>query len=106
MSLKFAKGTIKDKSGNLSDATTITIGKNEPGGSDTDKTVVDIVDPVWTLGDVDTNDGTIKLRVKDKFLIKDRSKFELTTDKTQYMQRCSFYRNRETNIRPSRDKSK
>ncbi|CDD36981.1 pF03382 family protein [Clostridium sp. CAG:356] len=81
MSLKFAKGTIKDKSGNLSDATTITIGKNEPGGSDTDKTVVDIVDPVWTLGDVDTNDGTIKLRVKDKFLIKDRSKFELTTDK-------------------------
>ena len=29
MSLKFAKGTIKDKSGNLSDATTITIGKNE-----------------------------------------------------------------------------
>ena len=81
MSLKFAKGTIKDKSGNLSDATTITIGKNEPGGSDTDKTVVDIVDPVWTLGDVDANDGTIKLRVKDKFLIKDRSKFELTTDK-------------------------
>ena len=81
MSLKFAKGTIKDKSGNLSDATTITIGKNEPGGSDTDKTVVDIVDPVWTLGDVDTNDGTIKLRVKDKFLIKDSSKFELTTDK-------------------------
>ena len=81
MSLKFAKGTIKDKSENLSDATTITIGKNEPGGSDTDKTVVDIVDPVWTLGDVDTNDGTIKLRVKDKFLIKDRSKFELTTDK-------------------------
>ena len=81
MSLKFAKGTIKDKSGNLSDATTITIGKNEPGGSDTDKTVVDIVDPVWTLGDVDTNDGTIKLKVKDKFLIKDRSKFELTTDK-------------------------
>ena len=81
MSLKFAKGTIKDKSGNLSDATTITIGKNEPEGSDTDKTVVDIVDPVWTLGDVDANDGTIKLRVKDKFLIKDRSKFELTTDK-------------------------
>ena len=81
MSLKFAKGTIKDKSGNLSDATTITIGKNEPGGSDTDKTVVDIVDPVWTLGDVDTNDGTIKLRVKDKFLIKDKSKFELTTGK-------------------------
>ena len=81
MSLKFAKGTIKDKSGNLSDATTITIGKNEPGGSDADKTVVDIVDPVWTLGDVDTNDGTIKLRVKDKFLIKDKSKFELTTDK-------------------------
>ncbi len=81
MSLKFAKGTIKDKSGNLSDATTITIGKNEPGGSDTDKTVVDIVDPVWTLGDVDTNDGIIKLRVKDKFLIKDRSKFELITDK-------------------------
>ena len=81
MSLKFAKGTIKDKSENLSDATTITIGKNEPGGSDTDKTVVDIVDPVWTLGDVNTNDGTIKLRVKDKFLIKDRSKFELTTDK-------------------------
>ena len=81
MSLKFAKGTIKDKSGNLSDATTITIGKNEPGGSVTDKTVVDIVDPVWTLGDVDANDGTIKLRVKDKFLIKDRSKFELTTDK-------------------------
>ena len=81
MSLKFAKGTIKDKSGNLSDATTITIGKNEPGGSDTDKTVVDIVDPVWSLGNIDVNSGAIKLRVKDKFLIKDKSKFELTTDK-------------------------
>ncbi len=81
LTLGFPEGTITDTSGHKSPATTITIGKNEPGGSDTDKTVVDIVDPVWTLGDVDTNDGTIKLRVKDKFLIKDRSKFELTTDK-------------------------
>ena len=81
MSLTFPEGTAVDNSGNKSPATTVSIGKNYPGGSDSNKKIVDVVDPVWTLGDVDTNDGTIKLRVKDKFLIKDRSKFELTTDK-------------------------
>ena len=81
MSLTFPEGTAVDNSGNKSPATTVSIGKNYPGGSDSNKKIVDVVNPVWTLGDVDTNDGTIKLRVKDKFLIKDRSKFELTTDK-------------------------
>ena len=80
MTLAFAPGTIYDKSGNQSSDTSITIGRNEPGGSDNDKEIVDVVDPVWTLADTDMNGGIVKIRVKDKFLIKDKSKFNLTID--------------------------
>ena len=80
MTLLFKAGAISDKSGNTSDATSITIGRNEPGGSDSDKEIVDVVDPVWSVSNADTTEGTIKLRVSDKFLIKDKSTFKLTAD--------------------------
>ena len=81
MSLTFPEGTAVDNSGNKSPATTVSIGKNYPGGSDSNKKIVDVVDPVWEKGNINIETGVVKLRVKDKFLIKDRSKFELTTDK-------------------------
>ena len=80
MTLSFKAGAISDKSGNTSNATSITIGRNEPGGSDSDKEIVDVVDPVWSVSNADTTEGTIKLRVSDKFLIKDKSTFKLTAD--------------------------
>ena len=78
MTLSFKAGAVTDKSGNKSNATSITIGRNEPGGSTNDKDVVDVVDPVWSLGTVDLNAGTVELIVKDKFLTKASSKFNLT----------------------------
>ena len=80
MTLAFLEGLAVDKSGNKSSATTITIGKNEPDGTGDGK-VVDVVDPVWSLGEVNTDSGEIKLRVKDKYLIKDKSTFALTESK-------------------------
>ena len=77
MTLSFKAGAVTDKSGNKSNATSITIGRNEPGGSTSDKDVVDVVDPVWSLGTVDLNAGTVELIVKDKFLTKASSKFNL-----------------------------
>ena len=80
MTLSFAQGTVTDKSGNTSHAKSITIGKDDPGGADGDEDVVDVVDPIWTLGAVDRDNGIIKLRVKDKFLNKEESIFGLTID--------------------------
>ena len=80
MTLSFAQGTVTDKSGNQSSAKSITIGKDDPGGQDGDEDVVDVVDPVWELGDIDSNNGIVKLRVKDKFLNQAESSFDLTAD--------------------------
>ena len=80
MTLSFAQGAVTDKSGNISPAKSISIGKDDPGGQDGDEDVVDVVDPIWTLGDIDAENGIVKLRVKDKFLNKDQSIFDLTTD--------------------------
>ena len=67
MTLSFAAGAVTDLSGNTSNATTITVGKDEPGGTG-NGTLVDVVDPVWTLVSRDTDAGVMKLRVKDKYL--------------------------------------
>ena len=80
MTLSFAQGTVTDKSGNISSAKSISIGKDDPGGADGDEDVVDVVDPIWTVGELDRENGIVKLRVKDKFLNKDESIFNLTTD--------------------------
>ena len=80
MTLSFAQGAVTDKSGNVNSAKSITIGKDDPGGADGDEEIVDVVDPIWTLGDIDRDNGIVKLRVKDKFLNKDESIFDLTTD--------------------------
>ena len=85
MTLAFQAGAIYDKSGNTNAGKTITIGRNEPGGSDTDKEVVDVVDPVWSLANSDMNGGVIKIRIKDKFLIKDQSIFNVTADKIKVL---------------------
>ena len=68
MSVTFPEGIGVDKSSNKNPSTTITIGVNEPGGSSSNQQVVDVVDPVWTKTSVDISTGTIKLRVKDKYL--------------------------------------
>ena len=82
LSLSFPEGTITDMSGNKSPATTIAIGKNEPGGNDEDKEVVDVVDPVWSVEYINPDTGVIKLRIKDKYLTENtgKTKFELTKD--------------------------
>ena len=81
MSLTFPEGTAVDNSGNKSPATTVSIGKNYPGGSDSNKKIVDVVDPVWEKGNINIETGVVKLRVKDKYLVKADSKFNLTKDK-------------------------
>ena len=80
MTLSFAQGTVTDKSGNTSSAKSITIGKDEPGGADGDEEVVDVVDPVWSIAEVNESEETVKIRVKDKFLNKDQSILNLTED--------------------------
>ena len=85
MTLAFNAGAIYDKSGNTNAGKTITIGRNDPGGSDTDKEVVDVVDPVWSLANADMNGGVVKIRIKDKFLIKDQSIFNVTADKIKVL---------------------
>ena len=75
----YPEGTATDKSGNKSPAKTITIGKNEPGGTGNGK-VVDVVDPVWEVSSVNIDTGVIKLKVKDKYLTKASSTFALTKD--------------------------
>ena len=77
ISITIPKEVATDASGNKSDAKVITIGINEPNGSGSQQ-VVDVVDPVWSLGAVDLSAGTVKLRVKDKYLTKASSKFNLT----------------------------
>ena len=79
LTLGFPEGTITDTSGHKSPATTITIGKNEPGGTGTGKPV-DVVDPVWSVASANTDTGVVKLRVKDKYLTKSTSKFNLVKD--------------------------
>ena len=79
LTLGFPEGTITDTSGHKSPATTITIGKNEPGGTGTGKPV-DVVDPVWSVVNTNADTGVVKLRVKDKYLTKSTSKFNLVKD--------------------------
>ena len=79
LTLGFPEGTITDTSGHKSPATTITIGKNEPGGTGTGKPV-DVVDPVWSVASANADTGVIKLRVKDKYLTKATSKFNLAKE--------------------------
>ena len=79
LTLGFPEGTITDTSGHKSPATTITIGKNEPGGTGTGKPV-DVVDPVWSVASTNVDTGVVKLRVKDKYLTKSTSKFNLAKE--------------------------
>ena len=79
LTLGFPEGTITDTSGHKSPATTITIGKNEPGGTGTGKPV-DVVDPVWSVASANADTGVVKLRVKDKYLTKSTSKFNLAKE--------------------------
>ena len=73
-------GTLKvgiiDNSGNLNSSKTITVGIDETDGNmDTDEDgsqqVVDVVDPIWEVGEPTTNEeakaATIKLTAKDKY---------------------------------------
>ena len=80
MTLAFAAGAVSDKSGNTSVATTITVGRDEPGGSTSDKDIIDVVDPVWSIQSVNQDDGIVKIRVSDKYLIKNKSVFNLTKE--------------------------
>ena len=80
MTLSFAAGTVTDKSGNQSSAKSISIGKDEPGGQDGDEEIVDVVDPVWSVEEINTNEEYVKLHVKDKYLNKDQSVLNLTED--------------------------
>lgn len=46
--------------------------------------VVDVVSPVWSVASTDVNGATVKIRVKDKYLVKtggDKSKLTLALDK-------------------------
>ena len=87
MTLSFAAGAkdpttgaltagIIDKSGNLSPATSITIGKDDIDGNPGQDTtgngiIVDVTDPIWELGTITPNDAdktvTVKLKAKDKY---------------------------------------
>ena len=80
MTLSFAAGTVTDKSGNTSSAKSISIGKDDPGGQDGDEEIVDVVDPVWSVEEINTNEEYVKLHVKDKYLNKDQSVLNLTED--------------------------
>ena len=73
MTLSFPAGCIKDKTGNTSDAKSITLGINEPDQTGS-AIIVDVVDPVWTVegtpqithaGGVTT--ATMILIAKDKY---------------------------------------
>ena len=81
--LAFAEGTVTDTTGNKSIAKTITIGIDDPttGDGDNDGQIVDVVSPVWSIASKDLDAGVIKIRVKDKYLTKASSKFELTKEK-------------------------
>ena len=79
MSITFPSGLATDTSSNSNITKTITIGVNEPDNTGNQE-IVDVVDPVWTVASSDPNTGIIKIRVKDKYLIKDSSKFELAKE--------------------------
>lgn len=68
MSITFPANMVKDTSGNANDAKTITIGVNDPGTGS--QQVVDVVSPVWSVASADVNGATVKIRVKDKYLVK------------------------------------
>ena len=68
MSITFPANMVKDTSGNANDAKTITIGVNDPGTGS--QQVVDVVSPVWSVASADVNTGIVKIRVKDKYLLK------------------------------------
>ena len=77
MSVVFPKEIATDKSGNTNIAKTITIGVNEPDGTTGNQEIVDVVSPSWSIASADPDTGIIKIRVKDKYLTKASSKFEL-----------------------------
>ena len=80
MSISIPAGAASDRSGNSNIATTITIGVNEPGGDSGNQEIVDVVSPVWSIASVNPDTGVIKIRVKDKYLTKASSRFELTKE--------------------------
>ena len=67
VSIVIPANKFADYSENKNVEKTITIGVDEPGGSETDKDIVDVVDPVWELGEVSVATTTIKIRAKDKY---------------------------------------
>ena len=80
MSITFSAGKVTDSSSNSNAATTITIGIDETDGDATDggdggsQEIVDLVNPVWTVGNKTTTtaaDGTttanIEMIVTDKY---------------------------------------
>jgi len=74
MSVTLPANVVTDKTGNKNAGKTITIGIDETDGNmNTNESgsqqIVDVVDPIWVLGDLSQkDDGIIKLRVKDKYL--------------------------------------
>ena len=68
MSITFPADMVKDTEKKGNDAKTITIGVNDPGTGS--QQVVDVVSPVWSVASADVNTGIVKIRVKDKYLLK------------------------------------
>ena len=82
MSITFPADMVKDTEKKGNDAKTITIGINDPGSGS--QQIVDVVSPVWSVASADVNTGIVKIRVKDKYLVKtggDKSKLTLALDK-------------------------
>ena len=74
VTLGFASEIIEDWSGNKNNGTTISIGLDENDGNSNEEddvtgsgTIVDVVDPVWEVIQAFPEDGTIKIRGKDKY---------------------------------------
>ena len=72
--LAFEKGTVRDKSGNESVATTITIGVDDPSTGDGHDSgvIVDVVSPVWKTQNLQIDKVnqvvTVEIIVTDKYL--------------------------------------
>ena len=73
VALSFPAGVITDKSGNTSDAMSITIGIDEPDKhpEHEDEIVVDVVDPIWSyaISDIDRTNRVVNIYIlgSDKF---------------------------------------
>ena len=86
MSITFPANMVMDKAQNGiaakgNDAKTITIGISDPGSGSQE--IVDVVSPVWEINKDETNlkTGTVKIRVKDKYLaVTNGKKDDLTLD--------------------------